>query len=441
MPRICDQESANSFRKSFSKIIRLVCLLQSAFRFSHLYRFVGPFLSVFILLDLHTFDSIISITANMGPSSSALLVLLLLFAAPSLALTPDPSGQSKVGNGAHQSSIGSQCLSSLDCGANGNTACCAFLPQDGGATIGICSGCGATTQAGKQGCGFGDQGTNVAGQSQVCPASSFAQGASAAGAANTSGALPAQAAPAAAAPPPPPAALAPASSSSCIKRKRFAKHEQRQAAQQPPVLQPQPAQLPDPTLDAGAGNGKNAQFITGRCVNANDCGASQSDLSKVCCASVVDAATGQTIGVCSGSAVGNAAPKLGCGFGDGLVNTALATSSDGASCDTTGAGAANAAAAAPPAPASPPVTQPQPAQLPDPGLDAGKGNQQNKQFVTGACINSKDCGAEQADLGNVCCASVSSGGEVVGVCSGSAVGNAAPKMGCGFGDGKINSSA
>lgn len=380
----------------------------------------------------------------MGPSS---LVLFVVCALPCLALTPDPSGQSKVGNGAHQSSIGSQCLSSLDCGANGNIACCAFLPQAGGPTIGICSGCGATTQAGKQGCGFGDQGTNVAGQPQVCPASSFAQGAAAGGAGAGAGAAS-----------PPSSAPAANASSSCItaRSRRTAKHEQRLAAQQQsPVLERQAAQLPDPTLDAGAGNGKNAQFITGRCVDANDCGASQSDLTKVCCASVVDKATGQTVGVCSGSAVGNAAPKLGCGFGDGLANSALAantagtvaappsSSSGGASCDTGNAAAANAAAAAPPAAsaAPPPVTQPQPARLPDPNLDAGKGNQQNKQFVTGACKSSKDCGAQQADLANVCCASVMSGGQVVGVCSGSAVGNVAPKMGCGFGDGKVNSAA
>lgn len=383
----------------------------------------------------------------MGPSG---LLLFFLYALPSLALTPDPSGASKVGNGAHQSSIGSQCLSSLDCGANGNTACCAFLPQAGGPTIGICSGCGATTQAGKQGCGFGDQGTNVAGQPQVCPASSFAQGAAAGVANNTSASVAAAGAPLPPPSSPPPAAIASsASSSSCLTRRRNAKHEQRLAAQQAPVLERQAAQIPDPTLDAGAGNGKNAQFITGRCVNGNDCGASQSDLSKVCCASVLDQATGQTVGVCSGSAVGNAAPKLGCGFGDGLANSALAnpastlaaasssSSSGDASCDTGNAAAAGGSEAS----AAPPVTQPQPAQLPDPSLDAGKGNQQNKQFVTGACTSSKDCGAQQADLANVCCASVMSGGQIVGVCSGSAVGNAAPKMGCGFGDGKINSAA
>lgn len=110
-------------------------------------------------------------------TTSSKLFTLLLVAAHALALTPDPSGASKIGNGQHQSSVGSQCASSLDCGANGNTACCAFLPQADGQAIGICSGCGATTQQGKQGCGFGDQGKDVAGTPQVCAASSFAQGA------------------------------------------------------------------------------------------------------------------------------------------------------------------------------------------------------------------------------------------------------------------------
>ncbi|CAN8105186.1 unnamed protein product [Discula destructiva] len=415
--------------------------------------------------------------------------VLLIFALHAFALSPDPSGASKVGNGAHQSSIGSQCLSSLDCGANGNTACCAFLPRAGEATIGICSGCGATTQAGKQGCGFGDEGKNVAGQPQVCPASSFAQGGTAAaagGAAATGGSTnntEAAGGGAAAAspppPPPPPVASAQASTSpstNCTKRRRSsAKHEQRQAAQRPPVLQPQPAQLPDPKLERLAGNGKNEQFVTGRCDSAADCGASQTDLSKVCCASVPDAATGQTVGVCSGSAVGSAAPKMGCGFSDGLASSAAVakpavavavavaaaagagagagaaqggagTSGGQAACDMAGtlsSSSSSSADANPAAAASAqaaPVLQPQPAQLPDPGLDSGKGNQQNKQFVTGACVDSKDCGAQQADLGNVCCASVMSGGQVVGVCSGSAVGNAAPKMGCGFGDGKANSA-
>lgn len=336
------------------------------------------------------------------------LSLLLLLCLQAFALTPDPSGASKIGNGQHQSSIGSQCLSSLDCGANGNIACCAFLPQTGGATIGICSGCGATTQQGKQGCGFGDANQTLAGDAQICPASSFA-----------GGVLP----------------------RTITTQRRSAKWEQRKAVQKFEILnQRQGAVLPDPTLDSGAGNGQNKQFITGRCVSSKDCGANQSDLSNVCCASVADQSTGQTVGVCSGAAVGNAAPKQGCGFGDGLANSGASAVAAVAVGSRPGA---EASAAASVAVASSAAVAPAAggAILPDPSLDAGRGNQQNKQFVTGACLNAKDCGASQSDLANVCCASVMSGGQAVGVCSGSAVGNAAPKMGCGFGDGKANSAA
>lgn len=246
----------------------------------------------------------------MAPS----LTLFLLFSLRVLALTPDPSGASKVGNGQHQSSIGSQCLSSLDCGANGNTACCALLPQTGSETIGICSGCGATTQQGKQGCGFGDADKNLAGDAQICPASSFAGG------------------------------VIPSAST--------------------------------------AGGGQSA-------------------------APEVQAGSGG-----DGAAAG----------GSTTLVTSVTTAAAALSVPTPAAAAAAGT-------------------LPDPNLDAGKGNQQNQQFVTGACVNSKDCGASQADLSKVCCASVMSGGEVVGVCSGAAVGNAAPKMGCGFGDGKATSAA
>lgn len=246
----------------------------------------------------------------MAPS----LTLLLLFSLRVLALTPDPSGESKVGNGQHQSSIGSQCLSSLDCGANGNIACCAFLPQTGGQTIGICSGCGATTQAGKQGCGFGDADKNLAGDAQICPASSFAQGV----VPGTGGSQNASASASVAARSPKEETTITTTTSKRRQRRlrSAAKWEHRQ------VEERQGASLPDPTLDSGAGNGQNAQFVTGRCINAKDCGAGQSNLSNVCCASVVSQATGQTVGVCSGAAVGNASPKLGCGFGDGKANSA-----------------------------------------------------------------------------------------------------------------------
>lgn len=380
-------------------------------------------------------------------TASALFTILL--AVQTLALTPDPSGASKVGNAAHQSSIGSQCTSSLDCGANGNTACCAFLPQAGGATIGICSGCGATTQQGKQGCGFGDAGkASLASDPQICPASSFAGGAlpsasnaSSAPAGQSSSAASTSAAPAA-------AAAAAAGDCTTARVRRSTTPDRRRAAWLLSVdITGRAQQLPDPSLDAGAGNAQHAQFVTGRCVSAADCGAGQADLSQVCCASVADAATGQLVGVCSGSAVGNVSPKQGCGFGDGLASSAaVATGSSTAAAGTTcqgGAAAAQSPAAAAPAAASSPAAGSSAggAKLPDPSLDAGKGNQQNKQFVTGACINAKDCGASQADLSNVCCASVMSGGQVVGVCSGSAVGNAAPKLGCGFGDGKANAAA
>lgn len=416
---------------------------------------------------------------KMKTPSTLPTLLLLLLAGPSLGLTPDPSGASKVGNGAHQSTVGSQCTSSLDCGANGNIACCAFLPQAGGATIGICSGCGATTQQGKQGCGFGDAGkTSLAADPQVCPASSFAAGAapgSSSSPSSTPGAAASAAAAAAQAAPPsqqqqqpaaaPAAAAATAASppSSCtqpkpkllLARHRATPHERRAAAQLlahdllPPYLKPRAQPLPDPSLDAGAGNGRHAQFVTGRCASARDCGAGQADLGQVCCASVpADAATGGgTVGVCSGSAVGNVAPKMGCGFGDGLANSAVAAGMTTTTTTTTDPACESPAAAAVASPAAAPAAQaaaaaPGAAKLPDPSLDAGKGNQQNKQFVTGACINAKDCGASQADLANVCCASVmGSDGQVVGVCSGSAVGNAAPKMGCGFGDGKASSAA
>jgi len=61
-------------------------------------------------------------------------------------LQPDPAGVPHVGNGKGEQFITGQCLSNADC----QSACCAKLRD-----IGICSGPGAATQAGKQGCGFG----------------------------------------------------------------------------------------------------------------------------------------------------------------------------------------------------------------------------------------------------------------------------------------------
>ncbi|KAI3394121.1 hypothetical protein diail_3204 [Diaporthe ilicicola] len=191
---------------------------------------------------------------------------------------------------------------------------------------------------------------------------------------------------------------------------RSAKHEQRQAAAKPPVLEPQPSQIPDPTLAAGNGNGKNAQFITGQCTDSTDCGAQQSDLTKVCCASVVDQSTGQTVGTCSGSAVGNAAPKLGCGFGDGKANSGAgaaqaspaaaaaggAASAAGSATNSAASGSASsgssAAAAASSGGKCPPTTT-------NDSLGPGNVGVAGKQFVTGQCTSDGNCASNCCVLG------------------------------------------
>lgn len=194
---------------------------------------------------------------------------------------------------------------------------------------------------------------------------------------------------------------------------RSAKHEQRQAAQKPPVLQPQPSTLPDPGLAAGKGNGKNAQFITGECVNSADCGASQTDLTKVCCASVKNSA-GATVGVCSGSAVGDAAPKLGCGFGDGKVNSAGGAGAAQGSGTQTGSGAASSGAASSGAAANNAASggnasgggaaaaaaggQCPPTSTND-SLGPGNVGVAGKQFVTGQCTSDANCASNCCVLG------------------------------------------
>lgn len=188
---------------------------------------------------------------------------------------------------------------------------------------------------------------------------------------------------------------------------RSAKHEQRQAAAKPPILQAQPSQIPDPTLAAGNGNGKNQQFITGQCTDSTDCGAQQSDLTKVCCASVVDS-SGKTVGTCSGSAVGNAAPKLGCGFGDGKANSgagaAAATPAGGAqsggaatnaaagSASSAAASGGNAGAAAASGGKCPPTST-------NDSLGPGNVGVAGKQFVTGQCTSDGNCASNCCVLG------------------------------------------
>ncbi|KAK7697883.1 hypothetical protein SLS64_013136 [Diaporthe eres] len=191
---------------------------------------------------------------------------------------------------------------------------------------------------------------------------------------------------------------------------RSAKHEQRQAAAKPPVLQAQPSQIPDPTLAAGNGNGKNQQFITGQCTDSTDCGAQQSDLTKVCCASVVDQATGQTVGTCSGSAVGNAAPKLGCGFGDGKANSGAGAAAAAAAAPAAGAqsggtatnaaagSASSGAAAGGNAGAAASGGSCPPTSTND-SLGPGNVGVPGKQFVTGQCTSDGNCASNCCVLG------------------------------------------
>ncbi|KAI1469626.1 uncharacterized protein F4812DRAFT_296422 [Daldinia caldariorum] len=81
----------------------------------------------------------------------AFFALLSVVAAIPAPLQPDPAGDKNVGNGKGIQFIGGQCLSSADCAST----CCAGVS---GQSFGLCSGLGAQTQAGKTGCGFGDNG-------------------------------------------------------------------------------------------------------------------------------------------------------------------------------------------------------------------------------------------------------------------------------------------
>lgn len=64
-------------------------------------------------------------------------------------LVPDVNGAKNVGNGRGEQFITGECLSDADCASG----CCALV-NTGVKKFGICSGPGANTQNGKQGCGF-----------------------------------------------------------------------------------------------------------------------------------------------------------------------------------------------------------------------------------------------------------------------------------------------
>lgn len=80
-----------------------------------------------------------------------------------LALTPNVAGAKDVGNGQAQQFTTGGCVSDADC----RSACCAEINTT---EQGICSAEAASTQNGKQGCGFVDpnaDATIAAAQAQV----------------------------------------------------------------------------------------------------------------------------------------------------------------------------------------------------------------------------------------------------------------------------------
>ena len=145
----------------------------------------------------------------------------------------DPAGAKNVGNGQGIQFIGGQCLSAADCASG----CCA-------GPSGICSGPGASTQAGKTGCGFTVDGGSSAIASSASSAAAGGAKAIATSAANGG----------------------------------------------PPF---------DPAGEKNVGNGQGIQFIGGQCLSAADC-------ASGCCAG--------PSGICSGPGASTQAGKTGCGF-------------------------------------------------------------------------------------------------------------------------------
>ncbi|KAH8919750.1 hypothetical protein BT69DRAFT_1181192, partial [Atractiella rhizophila] len=165
------------------------------------------------------------------------------------------TGVKNIGNGAGSQFIGGQCLGQADCGSG----CCATLPLTDGTTIGICSGPGAQTQAGKQGCGFSSSG------------STSSKPATSSNTSSNSGKVTTA-----------PASTTPATGAAASGLK------------------------PDPAGVKNIGNGAGGQFITGQCLSNADCGSG-------CCATL-PLTDGTTIGICSGPGAQTQAGKQGCGF-------------------------------------------------------------------------------------------------------------------------------
>jgi hypothetical protein len=231
----------------------------------------------------------------------------------------DPAGAKNVGNGHASQFIGGQCLSDADCASG----CCAN-------PTGICSGPGASTQAGKTGCGFGGASSSLTAAAAPAPAP----------AANV-----ALAAPANGGPPFDPAgaknvgngkgiqfiggqclSAADCASGCCANPSGICSGVGAQtqagktgcgfggasssltAAAAPAAAAPASGALAapanggpafDPAGVKNVGNGKGTQFIGGQCLSAADC-------ASGCCAN--------PSGICSGVGAQTQAGKTGCGF-------------------------------------------------------------------------------------------------------------------------------
>ncbi|KAK4658275.1 hypothetical protein QC762_100440 [Podospora pseudocomata] len=199
--------------------------------------------------------------------SALALTIAAVHAAPDLSqrqALPDPAGEKNIGNGAGGQFIGGQCNGAADCASG----CCATLPR-GGETIGVCSGVGAQTQAGKQGCGFeggnaggnggGNNGGGNGGGNNGGNNNNNNQGGGNAGA--VGGTI------------------------------------------MPSTL------VPDPAGAGNVGNGAGRQFITGECTSDADC-------ASGCCALVNDGVR-PAFGSCSGVGANTQNGKQGCGFPQG----------------------------------------------------------------------------------------------------------------------------
>ncbi|KAE9372511.1 hypothetical protein N431DRAFT_545139 [Stipitochalara longipes BDJ] len=350
------------------------------------------------------------------------IATILSLAVVAYAVPPfDPAGAKNVGNGAGGQFIGGQCLSNADCGSG----CCAN-------PTGICSGPGAATQNGKQGCGFGSTGSSsavavAAAASPSVPTASVASTASAggpafdpAGAKNVgngkgiqfiggqclSGAdcastccagpsgicsgLGAQlqagktgcgfvsgsssggvSSAAVAAPAASSAPAAPAAANNAVAST---------ASAGGPAF--------DPAGAKNVGNGAGIQFIGGQCLSGADC-------ASTCCAG--------PSGICSGLGAQLQAGKTGCGFVSGSASGAAAA-----------APVASSAAVAKPASSA---SAGGPAF--DPAGVKNVGNGKGVQFIGGQCLSGADCAS-------TCCAGPS------GICSGLGAQTQAGKTGCGF---------